>query len=71
MDYLTLLPDAGAPARIITEALSAQTQRIDALLCALPFLRDPSESQTALAELVVATATSQLLVARLLLKEYH
>ena len=71
MDYLSLLPDAGEPTRIIQEALGAQSRRIDTLLCALPLLRDPSEAQTALAELVVATATSQLLLARLLLKEYH
>lgn len=70
MDYLSLSPE-GEPAKILRDALIAQSIRIDTLLCALPLLRNPDQSQTALAELVVATATSQLLLARLLLKEYH
>lgn len=70
MLYLTLAPE-GKPAVIMEQALRDQTRQIDLLLSIMPGLTHPQQLQDSLTQLIVATATSQLILTRLLLKEYH
>lgn len=59
------------PEVLLRDSLVDQTSRIEELLSYLPRARTSNDQTEALAQLIVATAESQLALVRLVLQKYH